>query len=105
MHENISDALSPTPASSAATSVRDVSVCRGLHVGSVCLRGGDLAALEKAKEILLYLTQVRLSLDREIYFYICMGLTSTNISLFKEPTMFQLKPRLLASSPNIIFGK
>ena len=34
-----------------------------------------------------------------------MGLTSTNITLQKEPSLFNKKPRLLAFSPNIIFGR
>ena len=34
-----------------------------------------------------------------------MGLTSTSITLQKEPSLFNKKPRLLAFSPNIIFGR
>lgn len=74
-------------------------------LGSVCLRGGDSAVLEYAKKILLFLTQVRLSIEREIAFYINLGMTSTTLALEAEPVMFAKKPRYLASSPNVIFGK
>ena len=74
-------------------------------IGTVCLRGAESKALAYAKRVLLYLIQVRLSLDREIAFYLNMGLTSTSITLEKEPALYVKKPRFLASSPNIIFGK
>ena len=60
--------------------------------------------LEYAKKILLFLTQVRLSIEREIAFYINLGMTSTTLALEAEPVMFAKKPRYLASSPNVIFG-
>lgn len=74
-------------------------------VGTVCLRGADAQVLSIAKQILLYLIQVRLSLDRENAFYLNMGITSTSLYLEKEPTLYSSKPRILASSPNIIFNK
>lgn len=75
------------------------------RVGSVCLRGESQNTLERANTILRYLTQLRLSLEREIKFYSNMGLTSTNITLKKEPSLYNKKPRLLAFSSNIIFGR
>lgn len=71
----------------------------------MCLRGENQNTLERADAILRYLTQQRLSLEREIKFYSNMGLTSTSITLQKEPSLFNKKPRLLAFSPNIIFGR
>lgn len=82
-----------------------VSLYSFSYLGTVCLRGADSDALHAAKQILLYLIQVRLSLDREIAFYMNMGITSTPLLLEKEPTLYAPKPRVLASSPNIIFGK
>lgn len=81
------------------------SVPSASRVGSVCLRGGDAAQLEIARKILLYLTQMRLSLEREIAFYIDMGMTATSLTLATEPVLFAKKAQFLASSPNIIFGK
>ena len=78
---------------------------RNSCVGSVCLRGESQNTLERANTILRYLTQLRLSLEREIKFYTNMGLTSTSVTLKKEPSLFNKRPRLLAFSPNIIFGK
>ena len=71
----------------------------------MCLRGAEKSALQIAKKILLYLVQVRLSLRREISFYIDMGMTQTLMKLEKEPTIYAKKPRVLASSPNIVFGR
>lgn len=82
-----------------------VSLSSFSSLGTVCLRGADSDALHIVKRILLYLIQVRLSLDREIAFYMNMGITSTPLLLEKEPTLYAPKPRVLASSPNIIFGK
>ena len=70
------------------------------RVGSVCLRGESQNTLERANTILRYLTQLRLSLEREIKFYSNMGIT-----LKKEPSLYNKKPRLLAFSSNIIFGR
>ena len=70
----------------------------------MCIRGGNERCLERAKTILLYLTQMRLSLEREIKFIVNMGLTSTLLTLKKEPVLYNKKPRFLAFSPNVLFG-
>ena len=72
---------------------------------TVLLRGGSEALLKRAQEILMYLIKVRLSLDREISFYINLGVTSTSVTIMKEPTLYVKTPRLLASSPCVVFGR
>ena len=105
MHESNDARSTHMSVLNAATSQKDVVYSSSVSIGTVCLRGADAPVLALAKRILLYLIQVRLSLDREISFYLNMGIASTDISLEKEPTLYTSKPRLLASSPNIIFGK
>lgn len=72
---------------------------------TVLLRGGNEALLQRAHEILVYLIKVRLSLDREISFYINVGVTSTSLTVMKEPILYVKTPRLLASSPCVVFGR
>ena len=72
---------------------------------TVLLRGGNEALLQRAHEILVYLIKVRLSLDREISLYINVGVTSTSLTVMKEPILYVKTPRLLASSPCVVFGR
>ena len=69
------------------------------------LRGGNEVLLKRAYEILIYIVKVRLSLDREISFYMNLGVTSTPLNIMREPTLYVKSPRLLASSPCVVFGK
>lgn len=105
MHANSDVPSTPMFVLNAAIFQKDVEDPFPFSIGTVCLRGADAPVLALAKRILLYLIQVRLSLDREISFYLNMGIASTDISFAKEPTLYTSKPRLLASSPNILFGK
>lgn len=74
-------------------------------LGTVLLRGGNSATLAKCHEILMYLIKVRMNQEREISFYINLGITSTPYSIMKEPNLYVKTQRLLASSPCIVFGK
>ncbi|KAK8800903.1 hypothetical protein WA588_001734, partial [Blastocystis sp. NMH] len=71
---------------------------------TVLLRGGNSATLAKCHEILMYLIKVRMNQEREISFYINLGITSTPYSIMKEPNLYVKTQRLLASSPCIVFG-
>ena len=61
--------------------------------------------MAKCHEILMYLIKVRMNQEREISFYINLGITSTPYSIMKEPNLYVKTQRLLASSPCIVFGK
>ena len=74
-------------------------------LGTVLLRGGNSATLAKCHEILMYLIKVRMNQEREISFYINLGITSTPYSIMKEPNLYVKTQRLLASSPCVVFGK
>lgn len=79
------------------------SLC--LFLGSVLLRGENQTALNKIHEILMYLIKARINLNREAHFYLNLGMTSTPLTFSKEPTLFVQSPRLLSSSPCVVFGK
>ena len=76
-----------------------------LFIGSVLLRGENQTALDKIHEILMYLIKARINLNREAHFYLNLGMTSTPLTFSKEPTLFVQSPRLLSSSPCVVFGK